>query len=124
MSDNRPTLPPGAMSVEATQWIKEAFATPVPEGLSFSKQRRLILEMQRPVSEAAMEAHTVSTEDTIIAGVPCMIILPPEQKNDRTILYNFGGGFTVGSPFEDLMITAALAAKCQTKVIAPNYRRA
>lgn len=40
------------------------------------------------------------------------------------ILYIFGGGFSVGSPLEDIPISASLAAKTGAQVISPAYRLA
>ena len=44
--------------------------------------------------------------------------------NFATIVFLFGGGFIQGSPFEDLPISAALAAKTGATVICPHYRLA
>ena len=86
--------------------------------------RRTTYEACRVVSERAVELHGVACADMEVAGVSCMRITPPVERDQRQLLYLFGGGFVQGSPFEDLPITAALAAKTGATVIAPRYRLA
>ena len=86
--------------------------------------RRLTRETYRPASEQALETYGVTCLDSEVAGVACMEILPPAPRDGRQLLYLFGGGFVLGSPFEDLPISAALAAKTGAKVISPHYRLA
>ena len=92
-------------------------------------------DMSRPVSEircssraacasacnAAIEATGVTLSERVISDVTCMVIDPPEPRSKRQIVYLFGGGFTLGSPFEDLPISASLSAKTGAQVIAPEY---
>lgn len=92
-------------------------------------------DMSRPVCEiressraasasacnAAVKATGVTLSERMISNVTCMVIDPPEPRSDRQIVYLFGGGFTLGSPFEDLPISASLSAKTGARVIAPDY---
>ncbi len=92
-------------------------------------------DMSRPVSEiresaraacasrcnAAVKATGVALSERVISGVTCMVIDPPGPHSSRQIVYLFGGGFTLGSPFEDLPISASLSAKTGARVIAPEY---
>lgn len=60
-----------------------------------------------------------------IAGVECLFIEPEESGQAATegvLLYFFGGGYIQGSPEEDLVISAPLAALTGLRVIAPYYR--
>ena len=91
--------------------------------------------MNRPVSDiressraacesavnAAVRATGVTLSERVISDVTSMVIDPPEPRSDRQIVYLFGGGFTLGSPFEDLPISASLSAKTGARVIAPEY---
>lgn len=74
-----------------------------------------------PASNAVVEATGVTLSERDVAGVSCMVINPPEPRPGRRFVYLFGGGFTLGSPFEDLPISAPLAAKTGAQVIAPHY---
>lgn len=86
--------------------------------------RRVTYEACRIASERAVESHGVTCADTEIAGITCMRVTPSVERDQRQILYLFGGGFIQGSPFEDLPITAALAAETGATIIAPQYRLA
>lgn len=72
-------------------------------------------------SNAAVKATGVTLCERVISDVTCMVIDPPRRRSNRQIVYLFGGGFTLGSPFEDLPISASLSAKTGARVIAPEY---
>lgn len=106
----------------------EAFlaASDIPSTKSMAEMpigeiRRITADACRANSERAVETHGVTCADTVVAGVSCMRVTPPLERDQRQLLYVFGGGFVQGSPFEDLPITAALAAKTGATVIAPHY---
>lgn len=114
--------PPAAISPEA-----EAFLAAGDFSGNFSiaempiaEIRRLTREAYAPDSQKALETYGVKCTDTEIAQVPCMELTPSESRDRRQLLYLFGGGFVQGSPFEDLPISAALAAKTNARVIAPS----
>ena len=82
-------------------------------------------------SEAAREALTERVEEIEIGGVAVQEVVPKgydsarDPGNDgRAILYYFGGGYIVGSPFEDLPIAATLARGTGLRVLMPHYRLA
>ncbi len=114
---------PAAMSAEARRWLDLAAKNgPVAAGETTPEgMRRATFEAYRPAAEAAIKRHAVKINEIEIDGVSAMEILPPDHNSDRLILYLFGGGFMVGSPFEDLPISASLAAKTGARVIAPTY---
>ena len=66
----------------------------------------------------------LKTREIEIAGVPCLDITPPTIRDERTLLYLFGGGYVVGSPLEDLVISGTLAVYAEARVISPDYRLA
>ena len=74
-----------------------------------------------PFSEAAVARTSVSVTETRLCGLDALVIDPARRRGNRRILYLFGGGFVMGSPFEDLPIAAALAAGTGAQVIAPAY---
>lgn len=73
------------------------------------------------VNPAIIEKWQVTLAETDVMGVPCLEITPPEVRDRVTQLYMFGGGFVVGGPYEDLMLSAPLAALTRTRVVAPFY---
>lgn len=78
-------------------------------------------------SIAAQQTLTEQVKDIEIAGVQVQEVVPKgydAANDDRAILYFFGGGHIVGSPFEDLPVSAGLAHRLGVKVYAPYYRRA
>ena len=114
---------PGACSVEGILQANEGEKQPsraldldtLPEFRAEAEQEGAAL------AQAAVERHQVTLSERIIAGTRCQIITPNTPHGGRTILYFFGGGFTVGSPALDLPISAALAHYANAQVIAPAY---
>lgn len=80
-----------------------------------------------PASKLVLERTGVVMEETDIGGVPTMVIRPKESERRsvrHAVLYFYGGGHVVGSPFEDLPISATLAAGLGITIYAPHYRLA
>lgn len=77
-----------------------------------------------PRGERAVERAGVSVTECKIGGVPCLEIAPRAAAAPGTILYCYGGGFVTGSAREDLIVSAALAARAGARVIAVDYRLA
>jgi monoterpene epsilon-lactone hydrolase len=122
MTDN----PPAVISDEAKAWLTDPANTDNVslEGLDFAALRAEMREFSRDKSQAAIERHRLTVTTTSIGGVDCLDVRPANVLPDRTILYHFGGGFTLGSPEEYLPINGFLAEHCQARVICPNYRLA
>lgn len=114
---------PAQISIEAENWLESAYAQDNSDR-SIIEQRQYDYNQSLPISKRALAHHQVTTSEIEINGVSCMVLNPLERINNRTILYIFGGGFTVGSPLEDIPISASLAAKTGAQVIAPAYRLA
>ena len=119
----KPHRSPAQISVEAEAWLKNA-CEQVSTDRSIAEQRQYNYTNSLPISEKALKHHKITTSEIEINGVPCLVLNPFERKKNRTILYIFGGGFTVGSPLEDIPISASLAAKTGAQVISPAYRLA
>ncbi|MEY8841709.1 alpha/beta hydrolase, partial [Cribrihabitans sp. XS_ASV171] len=78
----------------------------------------------QPAIDSALSETGIHCARAEIAGVPCLILDPPGRVQGRVVLYGFGGGFTVGSPEEDLPISARLAVRIGSRIVAPAYRLA
>lgn len=99
-------------------------APPPSPDLTIEERRKQSRVASAKGSKEAVIKHGVVLREIEIAGVPCLRVVPPQVKPDRLILYVFGGGFMMGSPFEDLPIAAALAAYTFAPVVCVDYRLA
>ena len=77
-----------------------------------------------PRAERALARHDVALEQTTIAGVRCLIVTPQNWQVGSEALYCFGGGYFSGSPREDLILAAPLAAYSGRRITMPDYRLA
>ena len=75
----------------------------------------------RPRAERALSKWSVRTSEVEVGGLSCQVIEPADGNARSTMLYFFGGGFVMGSPENDLPITAALSSLGSKRVIAPRY---
>ena len=64
----------------------------------------------------------LTTEDQVIAGVPCRRYHPTAPKPGVTAIYYHGGGFMVGGLHSHDAICAELAEGAQVEMIAVDYR--
>jgi epsilon-lactone hydrolase len=126
MTSSTTQIAPGGMSAQAQKWLAKARKIGAADdaNLTLDQQRAQNRQLYHPVSEQAITKHQVTIRNEIIAGVPCLIVDPAKRQENRTILYIFGGAFIRGSAFEDVPISAALAAKTGAQVICPEYRLA
>jgi acetyl esterase/lipase len=120
---------PSSISAEARAFHAEA--APVERWAMTPEIIGALRRAQREASEpgiaAACEACTERVEETEIAGVAVQTVVPKgyDEGNDgRALLYFFGGGHVMGSPSEDLPVTAPLAHSLGLKVHVPHYRLA
>lgn len=99
-------------------------APPPPDNLSYPNLRNLTRQGYAKAAKDAVIEHQVTLKDVEVAGIPCLRIIPPETDPGRILIYLFGGGFCLGSPFEDLPISTFLAKSLRCTVICPKYRLA
>ena len=99
-------------------------APPFPDDLTIDEKRKLTRQAYAKAAKEAVIRHGVICKEIEVEGVPCLRIVPPKVTEGRVMIYIFGGGFMVGSPFEDLPISAALATHLNCPVICPDYRLA
>lgn len=77
-----------------------------------------------PAVDRVIELYKAKVEMRDISDIPCMLVIPYQQKVNWKILYGYGGGYVSGSPFEDLTIAVPLAAETGAEVVIPHYRLA
>ena len=118
--------PLGSMSDEAVklqQLLREQDTTFV-NNIDMSNLRKSIDNDCKSASELAIKQYPCEISDININGIQTMQIIPKKVIKDRKILYFFGGGFTTGSPFNDLVISAQIANHSKSTVFCPYYRLA
>ena len=116
----------GSMSDEAVklQQLLRAQNTTFIDNINMSELRKSIDDECKPASELAIKQFACEVSDIKINGVQTMQIIPRNVIRGRQILYIFGGGFTTGSPFNDLVISAQIANYTKSTVFCPYYRLA
>ena len=119
-------LRPGEISPEAKAWLAQATSSPAEDvsALPFEEIRARDRANAQPAIDMVLAETKVECAWSDVAGIPCLILTPPDAQPDRVVLYAYGGGFTLGSPEEDIPISARLSAGCRAKVISPVYRLA
>ncbi|MDX2313906.1 MAG: alpha/beta hydrolase fold domain-containing protein [Gammaproteobacteria bacterium] len=114
------------LSPEARAFIESYIRDDSPTDFSRIVQiRNEVQEMSAPSAERAIVRHALDREEIVINGVECERVRSRNSGlSQGTLVYLFGGGFSVGCPYSDLAIIGALAQWCQVEVIAPKYRLA
>ncbi len=119
-----------SLSEEARLFLRRNAASDqstLPDASNIGFLRKQAREEYRRAFESAQNKHTQSIQDVSIGGVDCMQINPKyrdQKKGDVVMLYLFGGGYILGSPEEDLPISAAISNKLGIRSICPRYRLA
>ena len=126
--DSRPAIPRTGISDEARAWLE---ANPPSERTlidrdNAEKVRAAIRWGWGPSMRAARAEFAPNEREIEIGGVACLEITGPESASNAssgagTVLYCFGGGHTVGSPEEDIVIAAPLAVEADARVVAVRY---
>jgi acetyl esterase/lipase len=81
------------------------------------RKRQAVLTMYSP------ELFKVKRQPLLVAGVPCIEIVPKSVSSpNKTLLYFHGGGYAVGSASGYQLMGAKLALHCQARVILVDYR--
>ena len=129
---DEPEMPfemPRTISAEARAYFEAArpLAVRSAEAETIDQTRRETREGFAPASRAAQRQLAKRVEEIEISGVPVQEIVPAGYRpgsDDEALLYLFGGGYIVGSPFEDLPISASLAHHLGVRTYVPHYRLA
>ena len=116
------------MSHQARQFIEmmENEVLQIPRANNIEQYRRNTFESFRPTVLRALDRYPVSVESISINQVLCQQVTAVDwsEENGICIQYGYGGGMVSGSPYEDLIITSALAHNLKARVIVPDYRLA
>lgn len=122
----KPPYPPAAISIEARAWLDDPANADTKDlsTMPIAETRARMLADFAPLGQAVLAETGGATVTRDIAGVRCLIVTPQKPVAGRKLVYAFGGGWTLGSPEEDLTISARLAAATGAEVISPAYRLA
>lgn len=115
-------IPRTGISDEAKAWLAANPAGPRLEiSIENAESVRETVRAGWEPSMAAVRAEFDVDECPIeLGGIECLdVTAGPDPVG--TVLYLYGGGFTVGSPEEDIVIAAPLAAIAGVRVVAPRY---
>ena len=88
------------------------------------EMRRRNWHRDKPAFTEIQEKYCSLVVEDEIAGVPCLSITPKHldlNRSNKVMLYFYGGGYMMGSPEEDLVISAVLAEKLGMRVLSPRY---
>ena len=117
-------IPRTGISSEAEAWLRANPPAPRPTIDAHNAEliRAAVREGWEPSMAAARAEFAVRERLVEIGGVECLEVTPTSgSASGGTVVYFFGGGHTVGSPEEDIVITAPLAVLAGVRVIAPRY---
>ncbi len=117
----RPSASSGGISPEAEAWLTANPRAPRPRitPANADHLRATVKDGFAPAMAAARAEFDVDESDCEIGGVSCLEI--STGPSGLVVLYFFGGGHTVGSPEEDIVVAAPIAAGLGARVIAPRY---
>lgn len=123
--DTRTQSAPAALSAEGRAILADP-AQPMQDlsAETLPRVRAITRAMYADMANRAVDRAGVDVAETEIAGVPCLTLTPPRPAAAWPVLYGYGGGFIMGSPFEDLIVAAPLCARTGARVIIPHYRLA
>jgi len=116
--------PRTGVSAEAEAWLH---ANPPADRTAIDEDnaelvRAAVRQGWEPSMAAVRAEFSVRERILEVGGVECLEVTPSSGvTGPGTVLYFFGGGHTVGSPEEDIVISAPLAARAGVRVIAPRY---
>ena len=71
-----------------------------------------------------LRPRDVAMDKAVIEGVPVEWLVPKGGGNGTVIMHLHGGGCVSGSATGHRMLTALLAKRCGSRVVAPDYRLA
>ncbi len=115
-------FPRAGLSSEAVAWL-DTNPPSAREVVTAENAERIRAETRAgyaPAMTAARSEFSIEERDVTVGGVPCSEIIGGDRA-DVVVLYFFGGGYVVGSPEEDIVVTAPLASALGGRVVAPRY---
>ncbi len=123
--DSTPDIPRTGMSREARQWLASNPPT-VRRVVTVQNAAEIRAEIAAgyaaAIAAVRLELQPRETE-VEVGGVPCLEVVSGSSRasGDTAVMYCFGGGYTAGSPEEDLVISAVIAAATGARIVAPRY---
>ena len=78
----------------------------------------------KPLVQKLLDSNAVRLIEKTIGNVRCLVVQPEELASDFKVLYGYGGGFVIGSAFEDLTIAVPISIRSGLEVIIPEYKLA
>lgn len=117
---------PTSISPRAQEMLRNspALAARSMEMAALNKRRKDTFDFYAPEGVKAVKDLGGAVSEVALGGVRTQMVAPKTIRDDKVILYFFGGGFVQGSPEEDLAITAILAHETGQRIYAPYYRLA
>jgi len=124
------------ISTEARRFLEErpgggAYLDPTSGSVTYELTHAGVARLRADNTDAAaagcarVQAELgTKVEDAVVGGVPVVWVTPRSVRGTEVALYMFGGAFVVGTPEDDLSISARLADELGRRVCAPRYRRA
>jgi acetyl esterase/lipase len=88
---------------------------------ALKERRRETFALYAPQGEKWLSKLGGRVEESDLGGVRVQLVHPKEKRDDKIVLYLFGGGYVQGSPEEDLCVTATIAHETCRVVYAPSY---
>lgn len=92
---------------------------PNTDNVPFERQREIINGLMERLPGPKVNSY----QETTIAGIPALRIIPP-TPSQQVLLYFHGGAYTVGSRHTERMIAGNIAAQSGATVLVPEYRLA
>ena len=120
---------PGGVSEAARAMIAAPYS-PFWNAVGATAEEWTAFKMQsaaatEPMLEALRDRLGVTLEETVVGGVPCLILTPasiPASHADQTILNLHGGGYVYGIGVSGTYEATLMAAYGGYRVIAVDYR--
>lgn len=116
----------GGMSAEAIAFLRDypvdGPTLDLDDVVAYRKEARRGFQ---PAIDRAIERHALDLEEVVLGGVHCLRVQSQVSGSaNGSMLYFYGGGFVVGDPETDLVVSGHLAAACGVEVYSPRYRLA
>jgi epsilon-lactone hydrolase len=100
-----------------TRWLLKGRVT----GIGIAERRRRAAATARLVPGPPQGVRRIAVD---AGGVPAEWVVAPGSRDDGYILYLHGGGYVIGSPALYRHTTWRIAAACQARLLAIDYRLA
>jgi acetyl esterase/lipase len=120
MTERKADMSPAAQAL--VDEMRSAGLT-VPDHENLPQYRQDTREGFEPNVKRIMGTFSGEIRDIEVAGIPCKQVTPEDWAPDSShcIQYAYGGGYIVGSSYEDLVIAIPLAQQCSARIVMVDY---